>query len=78
MAEVSICSAGSIPVVADAAAVAVTAVMGLAAVAVPPASASLLTTVIVVLGWTGQVRAGGCGLHLMRLVLTGLGEPFVS
>jgi hypothetical protein len=78
MAEVWICSAGSISVVAVAAAVALTAVMRLAAVTVAPASAQLLTTVMVVLGRTGQVRVGGCGLHLMRLVLTGLGDPFVS
>jgi hypothetical protein len=78
MAEVWICSAGSISVVAVAAAVALTAVMRLAAVAVPPSSAQLLTTLMVVLWRTGQVGAGGCGLHLMRLVLTGLGNPFVS
>ena len=78
MAEVWICSAGSISVVAVAAAVALTAVMRLPTVAVPPASAQLLTTLMVVLGRTGHVRPGGCGPHLMRLVLTGLGDPFVS
>jgi hypothetical protein len=78
MARVWILSAGSISVVAAAAAVTLTAVMRLATVAVPPSSAWLLTTVMVVLRRTGQVRARGCGLHLMSLMLTGLVAPFVS
>ena len=71
MAEVWICSAGSISVAAVAAAVALTAVIRLTAVAVPSASAWLLTTVMVVLGRTGQVRGRGYGLHLMGLVVIG-------
>ena len=71
-------SAGSISAVAVAAAVVLTPVMRLAAITVLHASAQRLRTVMVVLGRTRQVRARGCGLHMMRLVLTGLVAPFVS
>ena len=78
MTRVRILSAGTVSAVAVVAAVVLTPVMRLATVTVPPAAAQLLTTVMVVLGRTRQVRARGCGLHLMRLVLIGFVTPFVG
>jgi hypothetical protein len=82
MAVVWILSVGNISAVTVAAtAVVLTAVMPLATVAVLPASAHLLGTVVVVLGRlgrSGQVGASGCRLHLMRVVLIRLVAPFVS
>ncbi len=78
MTMVWILSAGTVSIVAVAAAVVLTPVMRPATVAVLAVSVQLLTTVMVVLGRAGQVRPRDCGLHLMRLVLIVLVVAFVG